>query len=448
MSTMLTAAPTAATMSYLEPGDPLLFKRARTWWTLLALFLMAQGNGIFTMQEKHQATMKSLKELSDPSSSLLVATALMCAICAGLTATQIGPTLRLMLRQKAVLAFAALAFLSALWSQVPTLTVRKAALLFITMVFASFFAKYYSPADQMRLTLALGIIMALASIAWVILLPSYGISENGEWKGVFGQKNFLGSTMLFLFAALPFCRFPNVRRLLAVLLQAMVPIGLILLSRSMTSLILVAVLIAVRIFGPLMTRTRREAFPFMLYSAVFGIVMIPITFGALLPLLGRDSTLTGRTHSWAVILPFALKHLWLGYGYQGFWIGSSGDSGSVDAILGAGQNVADSGYLDMMLQFGLVGLGLLLVLLAVNVRDFLRLLRRPSVPLVAYWYLGLILATFVGSVTEGMFWMPIRIIPFMLVLACAGLRNLADEDTAFAVSPAGRPVASPEFRLS
>jgi O-antigen ligase len=341
--------------------------------------------------------------------------------------TQIGPTLRLMLRQKAVLVFAALAFLSTLWSQVPTLTLRKAALLFLTMAFAWFFAKYYSPADQMRLTLALGIIMALASIAWVVLLPNYGLSGNGEWKGVFGQKNFLGSTMLFLFASLPFCRLSNGRRLLMVALQAMVPVGLILLSRSITSLILVVVVIAVRIFGPLLTRMRREAAPLALYSSVLGIAIIPTALAALLPLLGRDSTLTGRTHSWVVILPFALKHLWLGYGYQGFWIGSSGDSGSVDSILGAGQNVADSGYLDVMLQFGLVGVGLLLALLIVCARDFIKLLRRPSVPLVAYWYASLILAAFVGSVTEGMFWMPIRIVPFMFVLACAGLRNLGNE---------------------
>jgi exopolysaccharide production protein ExoQ len=434
-SATFTAVPSAATTSYAETGDPFLFKRGRTWWLLLALFLMAQGGGIFREQTKH-LTLKVLRQVSEPSDSgsLLVATIVMWVICAGLMVKHIGPTLRLMLRQKAMLAFAVLAFLSTLWSQVPLLTFRRATVLFLTMVFAWFFAKYYSPTDQMRLLLALGVIMALASIAWAILLPNYGIQPTGEWKGVFGQKNFLGSTMFFLFAGLPFCRISSGRRLLTVALQAVVPISLILLSQSRSSLILVVVLLAVRVFGPLMTRTRREAIPFMLYFVAFGMVMIATSVVVILPLLGRDLTLTGRTHNWAIIFPFVLKHIWLGYGYQGFWVGASGDSGKVDSILGGGLNVADNGYLDLMLQFGLLGMGLLLVLLIVCIRDFGRLLRRSSVPLIAYWYVGLILAIFVGSVAEGMFFMPIRIIPFMFVLACAGLRTLSPEDRDVATS--------------
>jgi O-antigen ligase len=331
----------------------------------------------------------------------------------------------MMLRQKAVLAFAVLAFLSTLWSQAPLVTFKRATLLLLTMAFAWFFAEYYSPADQMRLILVLGVITVLASIAWVILLPKYGISARGEWKGVLGQKNFLGSTMAFLFAGLPFCRIRSGRRLLIVALQAIIPIGLILLSQSRTALCMAAVVIAVRIFGPLITRMRREALPFMLYCVGFGIAMIATTLGVVLPLLGRDLTFTGRTHEWALIFPFALTHLWLGYGYQAFWTGTTGDSGRVISMLGAGIGTADSGYLDLMLQFGLVGIGLLLVQLIVCMRDFLVLLRRPSVPLVAYWYAGLILAICAGGVTEGMFWVPIRIVPFMFALACAGLRNLS-----------------------
>jgi O-antigen ligase len=351
----------------------------------------------------------------------------MLVICAGLMATQFRATLRLMLRQKAVLAFAILALLSTAWSQTPSITFRKATALFVFMAFAWFFAEYYPPTDQMRLILALGVIMALASIAWVIVLPQYGISPGGEWKGVFGQKNFLGSTMFFLFAGLPFCRLSNGRQLLTMALQAIVPAALIILSQSRTAWTMTAVLIAVRVFGPLMTRTRREALPFMLYGLGLGIVVVIINLAVILPLFGRDLTLTGRTREWAVIFPFALKHFWLGYGYQGFWTGTSGDSGSVNSTLNTAMNTADNGYLELMLELGVVSIGLLLVVLIACVRDFLGLLRRSSVPLIAYWYVGLILAIFVGSFTEDMILMPMRIIPFMFVLACAGLRSLAEQ---------------------
>jgi exopolysaccharide production protein ExoQ len=424
MSTALMPIPTAVACDYAEPGDPFLFRRARTWWLLLALFLLAQGDGMFTTNDGHES-LKGLKQIMAPPPGLLLMTVALWVICAALMFTRIGSTLRVLFRHKSVLAFAVLAFLSTLWSQVPWLTFRKATVLLLIMAFAWFFTNYYSPADQMRLTLALGVIVALTSIAWVIFLPRYGITGTGEWKGVFGQKNLLGNTIFFLFSALPFCRIASVRRLLIVGLQAVVPIGLILLSRSRTPLFMTAALIAVRVFGPLLTRMRKEAIPFLLYTMGAGMLIILATLGVILPLLGRDLTLTGRTHEWALIVPFALKHLWLGYGFQGFWIGPFGDSGTVISLLGAGLNTADNGYLDLMLQFGLVGIGLLLILLIVCIRDFLSLLRRPSVALIAYWYAGLIVAIFVGSITEGMFWMPIRIIPFMFALACAGLRRIS-----------------------
>jgi O-antigen ligase len=412
--------------TYAEDHDPLLFKRMRTWWTLIALFLMADGEGMFTTQEKRW-TLKLLEQKENPSRILLVVTLVMWAICVLLMLKQISPTVRLMLKQKAVLAFAVLAFLSTFWSQVPELTARKAAILFLYLLFAWFFATNFTPPDQMRLLLVLGVIMALVSIAWAIFLPGYGIQATGEWKGVFGQKNFLGSTMFYLFAGLPFCRISSGRRFLTVALQAILPLGLILLSQSRTPLIMTVILLAVRVFGPLVTRTRREAIPFMLYCVGFCAVMIVISVVIILPLLGRDLTLTGRTHTWAMILPFTLKHLWLGYGYQGFWLGTSGDSGRLISMSTTAISSADDGYLEIMLQFGLVGMVLLLGLLVVCGRDFLKLLRRPTVPLIAFWYAGLILATFAGGVTENMFFMPIRIIPFMLVLGCAGLRTLSQQ---------------------
>lgn len=424
--TFVNTAPSRSYVTYAEGEDPFLFRRARTWWLLLALFLLADGGGLFTTKGIHPSV---FTEAEQSSSSLLLVTIVIWVICLGLMVTHIGPTLRMMLKQKAVLSFAVLAFLSTFWSQAPQVTLRKATILFLYLLFAWFFATYYAPRDQMRLLLTLGVIMALASIAWVILLPQYGLHGTGEWKGVFGQKNFLGSTMFYLFAGLPFCRISSGRRLLTLALQAILPLGLILLSQSRTALMMTLVLIAVRVLGPLITRTRREAIPFILYWVGIGTAMIPVTLGVILPFLGRDLTFTGRTRTWAYAFPLALKHLWLGYGYQAR-VDALGNAAPIN-VAGFSVRTVDNGYLDIMLQFGLLGLGLLLVLLTVYMRDSLKLLRRPSVPFVAYWYVGLILATFVGSVTEDMFWNPYRIIPFMFVLGFAGLRNLSHESASY-----------------
>jgi O-antigen ligase len=433
MSATLTFVATAPTRTYAGGEDPFLFKRIRTWWLLLALFLMAQGNGLFTRQDSSYWNLKTLQQDLESSPILLLLTAVLWLICAGLMIKQIDPTLRTMLKQKAVMAFAVLAFLSTLWSQDPQLTLRKAMLLFLAFAFAWFFATYYSPADQMRLLLAAGVIVALASIAMAIWLPQYGIASGGEWKGVFGQKNRLGLSILFLFSGLPFCGISNGRRLLTLALQAIFPIGLILLSQSKGSLILAVVLIAVRIFGPYIARRRKDQLPFVMYTAVcFIVVALPvITMGweIILPLLGRDSTLTGRTDHWATLAPFAFRHLWLGYGYNAFWTGA-GDSLRVFDSIGAGVKGADSGYMDTMLQFGLLGMGMLLLVLLVSLRDFLRVLRRSSVPLIAYWYAGIILATFVGSFTEGLFLTPTGITTFIFVVGCTGLTTLSNANAS------------------
>lgn len=429
MSATMIAVRRASTEAYEEIQDPFLFKRARVWWTLLALCLMAQGNAaIFSAPTVASEARKTLRELYAPSTTLLILTVVLYLICASLIGTRIGPTLRMMLNQKAVLAFAILAFLSTLWSQEPSLTFRKAAMLFLTFAFAWLFAISYSPADQMRILLVAGVILALSSFAMAVLLPAYGVEAGGEWKGVFGQKNTLGYTMFLLFSGLAFDRIPSRRRLMTVTLQAILPIGLIVLSQSRESLVLAVLLIGVRVYGPFLARRRRDQLPFTLYATVFGILGIIFAREILFSVLGRDSTLTGRTNEWAIIVPFALKHLWLGYGYQAFWTGTGDSLGVISALRGAIFG-ADSGYLDTMLQFGLVGLGLLLILLVVSLGDFARLFRTDSMPLAAYWYAGLILAAYLGNFVGSMF-LSTGFNSFVFVVACAGLRNLSHENAS------------------
>ena len=135
---------------------------------------------------------------------------------------------------------------------------------------------------------------------------------------------------------------------------------------------------------------------------------------------------------------YALRHLWLGYGYQEFWTGA-GDSLRAMHSVGGLMHGADSGYLDIILQFGLLGLGLLMIILALSVRDILRLSRRPSLPLTAYWYAAIIVVIFIGSFTEGLFPESGGVSTFVFVVACAGLRDLGNA----AVRPDGHSWPEP-----
>ena len=84
-------------------------------------------------------------------------------------------------------------------------------------------------------------------------------------------------------------------------------------------------------------------------------------------MLGRDNSLTGRTEIWAGLLPFVEKRPILGSGYGVLWTPEV-----VEASTGAGE--AHSGYLEVILQLGLVGLFLTVMFLASSARKAATLL--------------------------------------------------------------------------
>ena len=428
MSATMTALYAAPEATYVEQKDPFLFRRARTWWTLAAICLIADGNSFFSKQDNTYYH-KSVTEEYSSDPMLRLITVAMWVICVGLIVGHIAPTLRTMLKQKPLLAVAVFAVVSTLWSQVPLLTFKKAILLFLTFAFAWFFATYYSPADQRRMLLAAGAILGFASIAWVILLPSYGIATwgevPGEWKGVFGQKNGLGIAMFAFFSILPFCPIPNGRRLLAVTFQLILPLLLIVKAHSRESLIIFGLFIGVRVLGPAIVRKRKEQLPFILYTAVSGIVGVVLGWSIVLSFLGKGAvdSWAGRLHEWSPAVPYIFSHLWLGYGYGGFWTGE-GDCLNVMRFLRVPMHGMDSGYVENMLEFGLVGMSIMLIVVLVSARDFLRLLRRPEVPLIAFWYVGFIFLTWVLAITDYTVPMFGTAPTFIFVVACCGLTNL------------------------
>ena len=84
-------------------------------------------------------------------------------------------------------------------------------------------------------------------------------------------------------------------------------------------------------------------------------------------MLGRDESLTGRTEIWAGLLPFVGKRPILGSGYGVLWTPAV-----VEASTGAGE--AHSGYLEVILQLGLVGLFLTVMFLVSSTRKAATLL--------------------------------------------------------------------------
>jgi O-antigen ligase len=75
-------------------------------------------------------------------------------------------------------------------------------------------------------------------------------------------------------------------------------------------------------------------------------------------LLGRDSTLSGRTRLWTLAIASGGEHPLLGAGYRSFWLESAAGSIVMDEVSWGNQNIGNghSAYIDLWLELGLVGL--------------------------------------------------------------------------------------------
>lgn len=109
--------------------------------------------------------------------------------------------------------------------------------------------------------------------------------------------------------------------------------------------------------------------------AVFLTLIVNIGGGVLLQTLGRNTTLTGRTEIWPVVLENSGNPLF-GVGFESFWLGPRLER---IWLQWPGLNQAHNGYLETYLTLGWVGLGLLAVVALNGYLNILRNLRHNPV---------------------------------------------------------------------
>jgi len=257
-----------------------------------------------------------------------------------------------------LLALAAFACLSTLWSVQPMLTLRRSVLLLAATIIAIYVGERYSITEFARLlTRTLCLMMAMV-MALYLVAPGYVIdysSYGGAWKGLSAYKNTFGEHMAvaaLLLALIRFRRFAWMRYVFLFLAA-----GLLFLSRSATAVVCGGLSIAA---VPLwrLTRGRQRLLIYLLIAlafclAFYWILAFPET---VFQLLGRDATLTGRTDLWAILLPVIANRPVLGYGYAAFWTGANADVISVWIQAGRLVPIADNGYIDLCLGLGAIGL--------------------------------------------------------------------------------------------
>ena len=297
-----------------------------------------------------------------------------------------------------------LAFVSSQWSIDSDVTTRRAIALAFTTMFGFYLAARYSWRGFVELVAGALLVAALGSLVAALLFPSFGVDHEihaGAWRGLYSEKNSLGAMMArgALAAAAAAILAPQ-RRLLwigAGLLSA----GMVIASTSTTALftlLLIAamlpVIMAVRTGGALgvgavwATLTGAAA---VVAATVF---MPDLVFGA----FGKDATLTGRTDIWELVMENIRQRPLLGHGFGAFWSDPNyGPSAVISSVLEWPVPNAHNGWLETLLAFGMVGLVLVAVHMAVALG--VAMARLPSEP-DAYWSLPFLAIFLVSSLSE------------------------------------------------
>lgn len=287
-------------------------------------------------------------------------------------------------RNAGLLVIMGLVLASPYWSYAPGVSLRKGLGFLGSGLFAFYVAARFPFRDLMR---AVGWFLAVClvgSVLMVVAVPSLGIdhvTHAGAWRGLYEHKNEAGRLMVF--GAIAFGLQASWYRQRWALLGCLGCLAFMGLTTSKTALLVVLVLAGLVVCARVLWADAN-----LLLCLFFGGILAFGVFGfwfvghadQVATALGRDITLTGRTGIWEAVFVNLKQRLWLGYGYEAFWLGEAGDSFYVWRATNYHATFSHNGFLEVWLGIGLVGLSALLGHLLASLGRAAWLFRRTREP--------------------------------------------------------------------
>ncbi len=329
-----------------------------------------------------------------------------------------------------LLALAALAGASLLWSIDPQFTVRRlirlATILLVTLAFVLVRGPRIQDVVRPLITAVL-----IGSIAMVLLLPDFALERSpsaelvGAWHGLATQKNGLGSlaaigTVFWLHAILS-------RETRGLTGAAGITVSLVCLfySRSSTSLLTAAFTAPLLIFLLRSPGSLRRYVPWIVGFCASGLMLYSLAalriipgFGLLFRPIGalteKDPSFSGRTAIWDIVIEHIALNPFLGGGFGAYWVGPITGTASYEHVtrLFFYPTEAHNGYLDVVNDLGMVGGLCLLGYLICYLRQSCQVFARA--PVQGALYLGVFFEQLVENMSESR-WFNVLCVEFVIM---------------------------------
>lgn len=237
------------------------------------------------------------------------------------------------------------------------------------------------------------------------LVYDAGVTDPQEgFRGMFGHKNQLGMfAVLGMATVLAFVK-GRPRRLMLLLI-----VGTVLGTRSATagSGLFAVVFLWFWLAAVSSQRGARERSLVLLVSvvsAVLGVLLALRLLPALLGLYQKDLTFSGRTLIWAESMKLVADTPWIGYGYGALFSGTPPLlTGELRRRIGFDAAHAHNGVVGLLLDVGVIGLGLFALVLIEAVVLAVRVLRRQDTAPYGRWMLLMVFAILLMSLSEPLF---------------------------------------------
>jgi O-antigen ligase len=279
-----------------------------------------------------------------------------------------------------ILIYFAYCLLSVVWSPFPDVAFKRWSKAIGDLVMAFVVVTDADPVAALRRLLSRTAFILLPFSVYLIRYSELGrgYTPDGEPMntGITTNKNILGVVTLVLMLGAVWrigtlirdeSQSGRRRHLLAQSAIVAIGIAVFLLANSATSLACFGLGSSLIIVTSSKTIRRRPASVHavvLTLAIIGGLTVLMGGQSAAVGALGRDSTLTGRTDIWKAVIP-AVPNAVLGAGFEGFWIAPSTRpqlARSLSQYL-VGINEAHNGFIEVYLNLGWIGVGLIILVL-------------------------------------------------------------------------------------
>ena len=319
---------------------------------------------------------------------------------------QAAPLIR---RSLPLVAFLILIALSYAWSVDPWVTFRNSTEMIGTTTLCYYVVVRFTLREFLDILVKYFTGIAVVSFLLVFLWPSHGRSTGGVvgWCGLFSEKNGFGAAMGLAIVTYAIALATASDKRKKAFLTGCLALALVLfIGAQSTTASIVLTVTSIVVLTAVGSSTRNYGGTVLIAAAITatGGIIFVLTTGidsaAFFEMIGKTSTLTGRTEFWPGIIRAIGDRPILGFGYNAFFFTQSTVQEYIAGLTGWWIPLtAHNSYYQMILSIGYIGITIFSFAVGPAVFvSLMQVVRERSI--LAAWPFAILLYSLLGSFTE------------------------------------------------